>query len=73
MGLFSKIKNSITGGWADVSLMVNDAQRGSSASVTVNVSVKSESINVDEVYLILRCMELVEIPDYRVHDRNDPG
>ena len=68
MGIFSKLKN-LTGGWADVSVIVENARRGDSTEVMVQVSVKDEPIEIKRVYVTLRCVEEVRMPNYRVNSQ----
>ena len=73
MGFFNDIKNSLTGGWADVSVITGEARRGEPLDVAVNVSVSSSDIAVGEVYVKLECREVVEIDNYRVQVRGQDG
>jgi hypothetical protein len=73
MGFFSNLKNSLTGGWADVTVSTGPARRGEPLAVTVVISVKSSEIVVNEVYLQLECKEVVELPNYPVPDPDKPG
>lgn len=73
MGFFSKIKNSITGGWADVSLVTDKAERGSELPMRIDINVKGEDIDIAEIYVILECREVVDIPHYSVRDQDDFG
>jgi hypothetical protein len=75
MGLFSKIKNSMTGGWCEVDLDISDAVRGGTAQGVVTVRMKDEPISVDEIYVNIRCNECVRLNNYKVtvRDRDDPG
>ena len=66
MGIFSKLKN-LTGGWADVSVITEDATRGEPTEVMVQVSVKDESIEINRIYVTLRCVEEVRVPNHRVN------
>lgn len=73
MGFFSNLKNSITGGWADVQVTTTRAVRGAPMQVTVEVAVRSDDIKVKDVYVVLECHEIVEIDNYRSHDHDDAG
>ena len=73
MGFFSNLKNSITGGWADVRVTTTRAVRGAPMQVTVEVAVRSDDIKVKDVYVVLECHEIVEIDNYRSHDHDDAG
>ncbi|MFC1895712.1 hypothetical protein ACFL0Q_03480 [Thermodesulfobacteriota bacterium] len=64
MGLLSKLKKTITGSWADVSLSASPAQRGETITFTVDVAVQSDPIEIDKVYIKLRCREAIDIPRY---------
>lgn len=66
MGIFSKLKN-LTGGWADVSVITETANRGDTTEVMVQVSVKDEPIQISRIYVTLRCVEEVRVPNYRVN------
>jgi hypothetical protein len=63
----------MTGGWADVSLVLADPQKGAAAQATVTVNVKGEPIDIARVYVKLQCREEVHIPNFRARDRDDPG
>jgi hypothetical protein len=65
MGFFSKLKANLTGSWADVTIVANDATRGETATVTVNVAVRDQEISVDSIVVTLRCNEEISIPNYR--------
>ncbi len=73
MGFFSKIKNSMTGGWAKLNLFCEGGERGEEMPLSIEIAVKDESINVDEIYVILECREVIDIPNYRANDRDQPG
>ena len=66
MGFFSRLTRSITGGWAEVSLVMAPAQRGRSAAITVTVAVRDEPISIGRVYARMRCVENIDIPHYPV-------
>ena len=70
MGFLSKLKSSLTGSWADVTLSVAPAQRGEIAAVTVDVAVKSEAIRINRVYVEFRCTEAVKILNYQTGKRD---
>ncbi|NND70452.1 MAG: hypothetical protein HKN43_02630 [Rhodothermales bacterium] len=72
MGIFSKLKN-LTGGWADVSVITEDARRGDSTEVMIQVSVKDEPIEISRIYITLRCVEEVRVPNYRVNNAGTSG
>jgi len=72
MGLFSRMKNTLTGGWADVTVNVGEARIGDNLEVMVRASVK-EDITVDRVYLKLAAVERVEIDSYSVSVRDMKG
>ena len=73
MGFLSKLKSSLTGDWADVTLSVASAQRGETAAVTVDVAVKSETIRINRVYVQFRCTEAVKILNYQTGKRDAEG
>ncbi len=73
MGFFSNLKNSITGGWADVRITTTEAVRGEPMQITVDVSVRPDDIQVNDIYVGLECHEIVEIDNYRTHDYDDTG
>ena len=73
MGFLSKLKSSLTGDWADVSLDVAPVQRGETAVVTVTVAVKTEPIRINRVYVKLRCAEEINIPNYPTGKRDAEG
>lgn len=66
MGFFSNLKNSLTGNWADVSVMMPAAVRGETATITVNVAVKDQEIEFEKIAVQVRCSEIIELPNYRV-------
>ena len=73
MGFLSNLKNTLTGGWADVALTTGEARRGAPLDVAVNVGVRSEDIKVNEVYVVLQCREIVRIEGHRTGDRDEDG
>ncbi len=73
MGFLSKLKSSLTGSWADVTLGVAPTQRGETAAVTVDVSVKSETIRINRVYVQFRCTEEVKILNHQTGKRDAEG
>ncbi len=67
MGLFSKLKNSVTGGWATVTVECDDnSKRGERLLFKVTVEVKDEPINVERIYVALHCNETIELEDYLI-------
>jgi len=66
MGFFSKLKNTLTGGWADVTLDAPGGRRGDSIAVTVRVRMKGEPIAISRVYVRLTCAEIIDIPGYQI-------
>lgn len=70
MGLFSKIKNTLTGGWADVRCTAGPGRRGESLDVQVDVHVKADAIDVKDIYVQIECREVVDIPNYHVPGMN---
>jgi hypothetical protein len=74
MGFFSKLKNTLTGGWATVTVECEGAgKRGERLPFKVNVEVKDNPISVDRIYVELQCAETVEIDRYRTLDQDDAG
>ncbi len=73
MGFLSKLKSTLTGDWADVTLSVASAQRGETAAVTVDVAVKSETIRIKRVYVQFRCTEVIKILNYQTGKRDAEG
>ncbi|MDX8377569.1 MAG: hypothetical protein R8L53_06055 [Mariprofundales bacterium] len=76
MGFFSKIKNTLTGDWAEVTVQTANAKRGNEMSVQVHVQVHSNDIDVQRIYVKVRCSErihangvAVDIPTHLL--RND--
>jgi hypothetical protein len=60
MGFLDKVKNTLSGDWADVSVQVGGpVVRGGALDATVNVQVKNSPIKVDSIVLELRCEEHV--------------
>ncbi len=68
MGLLSKIKNTLTGGWADVFIDCDEGKRGETLHYTVRCVVGKESIKISRVYIQFEARESIEIPNYRVSD-----
>ncbi len=71
MGFLSNLKNSLTGGWADVVIDHGEGRRGEPLELTVHVAVRSSAIEVSDVYVQLECHEIVEIDNHRVSDHDD--
>lgn len=70
MGLFSGLKNYITGGGAKVTLECSgEAIRGEPMSVTVTAVIGETECKVSKVYLQIRGHERVEIPGVMVAAR----
>jgi hypothetical protein len=62
MGLLDKVKNTLSGDWADVSVQVaGPLVRGGALNATVNVQVKNSPIKVESVVFEVRCEEHVHI------------
>lgn len=67
MGFLSKLKNKMTGSWADVKVeLPREIGRGTEVTATVRVEVRDEPIEVDKIVLSLRCNEEIHIPRHRV-------
>lgn len=67
MGLFSNLKNFVTGGGADVSLEVIDkAKRGSSVTVRVTAVIGQADIEIEHVSVKVVGRESVKIPNVKV-------
>ncbi len=70
MSFFSKIKNSITGGWAEVTLEVTSAskstgfRRGEDVDLNVLIKTKSDKIKIERVYVKVICTEEITINNY---------
>jgi hypothetical protein len=74
MGLFSSLKNFVTGGGAEVSLELLDAPvRGNDFGVRVTAVVGDADIDIERVYLRVRGAEHVEIPDVEVVKKKAGG
>jgi len=65
MGFFSKLKNTLTGGWAKIAIECDGGLRGDEIPVVIRVFVGAEAIDIDRVYLKVRSFEEVEIPRYQ--------
>ena len=72
MGIFSKLKN-LTGGWADVKVTADETIRGGSSEVMIQVSVGEEPIEIKRIYLKLKCVEEVTVPNQRIDDPRADG
>lgn len=67
MGLFSSLKNFVTGGGAEVSLELLDSPaRGESFRLRVTAVVGDSDIDVKRIYVKVRGSEHVEIPNVEV-------
>ena len=73
MGLLSKIKNTLTGGWAEVFIDSEDGKRGESLTYTVRCVVGKEPIKISRVYIQFEARESIEIPNYRVGNSGGSG
>jgi hypothetical protein len=73
MGLFSKLKNSLTGGWAKVFVDCPGGLKCEEIPVNIRVVVGDNAIDVDRVYLKVRSREDINIPNYRVRDKDTAG
>lgn len=54
MGFLSKLKNKVTGGWADVTIDAPAARVGTTTTLTASVVVKGEPIQIDDVRIQVR-------------------
>jgi hypothetical protein len=66
------MKNTLTGGWADVTLDVGEARIGDNLEIMVRANVK-EDISVDRIYLKLVGVERVEVNNHSVRVRDQQG
>jgi hypothetical protein len=74
MSFLSRFKNSLTGGWADVQLVVPGVvERGIAIAIQVRVKVKADPISINKVYVNIGCEERVDIPDYSVNEPGQPA
>jgi hypothetical protein len=64
MSFIKGLWRKATGGTATVALSVGAARRSAKAPVTIDVAAKDEPVSVKRVYVMLRCVEEVEIPNY---------
>jgi hypothetical protein len=69
MGLFSSLKNLVTGGGAKISLEALEPVRGRPFKVRVTVQVGETECTVNKVYLHVRASEKVEVPDVEVAEK----
>jgi hypothetical protein len=67
VGFLKKIKNNLTGGWAEVGIDYGTAVRGGSLDVTATIVVKAEPISTDGVIVEVRCQEEIDIPSAHIH------
>jgi hypothetical protein len=67
VGLFDKIKNKLTGDWADVTVDVASAARGGTMQATATVAVKEQAISIEGIVVELQCVEQIDIPNAHVH------
>jgi hypothetical protein len=68
VGFLKKMKNSLTGSWADVSIDYGTATRGGSLDVTATIVVKAEPISTDGIVIEIRCQEEIDIPSAHIHE-----
>jgi hypothetical protein len=62
MGFLDKVKNTLSGDWADVAVRVDGPLvRGGVMNATVDIVVKDSPIKIEGVTLELRCEEFVQI------------
>lgn len=54
MGFLSKLKNKVTGGWADVTVEAPSARAGTTTTVAATVVVKGEPIDIEAVRIQVR-------------------
>ena len=71
MGMFDKLKNAVTGGAANVYVDVGEATRGEPFEVTVRAQAQNSDVKYDRVYLYVRGIEYVEVPDADLVRDND--
>ena len=57
MGLFNKIVNYMTGGSAHVDVDINNANLKSPFPVQITAKITDDNLNMDSVYLIIRCQD----------------
>lgn len=55
MGFFSNLKNMVTGGGADISLVIPELEYGQDSVVNLTVKIKDVEIKSEELYLELQC------------------
>ncbi len=67
MGLFSDIKNFITGGGAKVAVQTTDVKYGEPFTVRVSATATDGDLEISRAYLLFRGHETVEA---RVHDHD---
>ena len=67
MGLFDKIKNKLTGDWADVTVEFGNATRGGTLPISATVTVKEEPISVERIVVEVRCQEEIDVPNATIH------
>lgn len=65
MGFFSDLKKNITGGWADLTMTTQPAERGGVARLTLHLSVKDDPIDVSKIEARVRCQEIVQVQTSR--------
>jgi hypothetical protein len=66
MGFFDKVKNAITGGGADVSLEAGPVTPGQPFEVRIRAVVSDSDLETEGVYLDIRGIEAIEVPDVDV-------
>ncbi len=60
MGIFSKLKNYVTGGGAELSVEIESPSLTEAFTVRVNAHIQSDDLAVESVYVKLRGLETVE-------------
>ena len=67
MGLFSNLKNFVTGGGAEVDLeVINQATRGSAVLVRIKAQIGDSDIEIEHVSVKILGTEKVSIPNVEV-------
>jgi hypothetical protein len=73
MGFLSKLVNKVTGGWAEVTSEVPpEVARGTTMTITAEVDVEDEPIDIEEVAVQVQCITMVAAIDTNYSDGVTP-
>jgi hypothetical protein len=70
MGIFSALKNAVTGGGAEVSIQAENPGLGCEFQITVSAKIKDNDVTISSVYAKIRAAEKVTFPNYRLLEKH---